>query len=65
MWQTAATVSDAARTSERAVTDLSRVISQDYKWSVVNVAWWVMMAALIVGVTLGWWASSSLHHAGR
>jgi hypothetical protein len=65
MWQTAATVSDAARSSERAVTDLSRVIRQDYKWSVVNVAWWVMIAALIVGVTLGWWASSSLHHAGR
>lgn len=65
MGQTAAAVSDAARSSERAVTDLSRVISQDYKWSVVNVAWWVMMAALIVGVTLGWWASSSLHHAGR
>ena len=65
MEQTAAAVSDAARSSERAVTDLSRVISQDYKWSVVNVAWWVMMAALIVGVTLGWWAGSSLHHAGR
>jgi hypothetical protein len=65
MGQAAAAVSDAARSTERAVTDLSRVIGGDYKWSVVNVAWWVMMAALIVGVTLGWWAGSSLHHAGR
>jgi len=65
MGQTAAAVSEAARSSDRAVTDLSRVISQDYKWSVVNVALWVMMAALIVGATLGWWASSSSHYAGR
>jgi len=65
MGQTAAAVSDAAGSSERAVADLSRVISQDYKWSAVNVAWWVIMAALIVGATLGWWASSSLHHAGQ
>ena len=57
MGQTAAAVSDAARSSKRAVAELSRVIRQDYKWSVVNVAWWVMMAALIVGVTLGLWAS--------
>ena len=51
-------VSEAASTARRAAGELARVISQDYKWSALNLGVWTAMAALIVGVAIGWMAHS-------